>query len=61
MQAKWFAGLMEQVGFTDVHVRPAWSMSKEVERYPGEWDQGKPEGERQTMDFPFLLAQGRKP
>lgn len=61
--ADWFAGLMRAVGFVDVHVGPAWTMEKEVERLPGEWGQRKPEGDGivlETMDFPFLLCRGKR-
>lgn len=63
--ARWMAAVMEEVGFVDVHVGVAWTMEKEVERWPGEWGPGgasKPSGaERELMDFPFLLCRGRRP
>ncbi|OAA56225.1 methyltransferase type 11 [Niveomyces insectorum RCEF 264] len=60
--AAWFAGLMRDAGFVDVLVQPAWTMEKNVERYPGEWNNGKPTGvPLETMDFPFLLCRGTKP
>lgn len=62
IDAKWFAGLMEDAGFVDVDVRPRWTMEKEVERVPGEWGEKKPEDGRElaVMGFPFLLCRGRK-
>lgn len=64
IKREWFSDLMKEVGFVDVDVRPAWTMTKEVESFPGEWGQEKPSGEGvslPTMDFPFLLCKGRKP
>jgi SAM-dependent methyltransferase len=59
IKADWFAGLMKEVGFEDVDVSVAWTMDKEVERYPGEWGQEKPQGVGLAkMDFPFLLCRG---
>lgn len=59
INASWFAGLMKEVGFEDVDVSVAWTMDKEVEKYPGEWGQQKPEGvDLAKMDFPFLLCRG---
>lgn len=59
INASWFAGLMREVGFEDVDVSVAWTMDKEVEKYPGEWGQQKPEGvDLAKMDFPFLLCRG---
>lgn len=61
IKANWFAGLMKEVGFEDVDVRPAWTMDKEVERFPGEWGQEKPQGgSLATMEFPFLLCRGTR-
>lgn len=62
IDAKWFAGLMQEAGFVDVDVRPRWMMEKEVERVPGEWGESKPQGGEAlaTMGFPFLLCRGRK-
>lgn len=61
INAKWFAGIIKDAGFVDVDVSPAFSMSKDVERFPGEWGQKKPEGvELEKMDFPFLLCTARK-
>lgn len=61
IKADWFAGLMKEVGFEDVDVTPAWTMDKEVERFPGEWGQEKPHGgSLATMEFPFLLCRGTR-
>lgn len=61
IRADWFAGLMGEVGFEDVHVSSAWTMEKEVERFPGSWGQKKPEGvELAKMGFPFLLCRGTR-
>lgn len=61
IKADWFAGLMKEVGFEDVDVRPAWTMDKEVERFPGEWGQEKPQGGGlATLKFPFLLCRGTR-
>lgn len=59
---EWFAGLMKDVGFVDIDVKPAWNLTKAVEKFPGEWGNKKPSGDDLTMmDFPFLLCLGRKP
>ncbi|KAJ6257520.1 hypothetical protein Dda_7305 [Drechslerella dactyloides] len=51
--------------FVDGSVETGWVMRKPVERFPGEWKDGKPapkEGEEPCeMDFNFLLIMGRKP
>ncbi|KAJ9137856.1 Methyltransferase type 11 [Pleurostoma richardsiae] len=63
IKADWFAGLMRDAGFADVSVAPAWTMEKEVERFPGEWGETKPTGANvtlATMGFPFLLCRGTK-
>lgn len=60
--ARDFAELMRQVGFADVKVEVGWTMSKEIESFPGAWGQKKPEGvELDKMDFPFLVCMGRRP
>ena len=64
VDAALFAGLMADAGFVDVDVRAAWSMEKEVERFPGEWGHRKPSGDSvflEKMEFPFLLCRGRRP
>lgn len=60
-----FARLMAEVGFVDVCVEAAWTMEKEVERFPGEWGGEKLEtrpgdGGAEVMGFPFLLCRGRR-
>jgi SAM-dependent methyltransferase len=61
VNAEWFAGLMKDAGFVNVEVKPAWHMEKEVEKFPGEWGQEKPErDDLEKMVFPFLLCRGRK-
>ncbi|OJJ47177.1 hypothetical protein ASPZODRAFT_1910975 [Penicilliopsis zonata CBS 506.65] len=59
IQRESFRLLMQETDFVDVEVTPAWTFTKKVERYPGEWEE-KPDVERETMDFPFLLCKGRK-
>ncbi|KAL1887540.1 hypothetical protein Sste5346_010152 [Sporothrix stenoceras] len=63
IEAKLFAEQVRAAGFVSVDVRPAWTMEKAVERFPGDWDAGKPQDTSQleTMSFPFLLCRGRKP
>ncbi|CAK7222497.1 hypothetical protein SCUCBS95973_004861 [Sporothrix curviconia] len=62
IEAALFAEQMRAAGFVDVLVQPAWEMTKAVERFPGEWNAGKPKGvELETMQFPFLLCRGTKP
>lgn len=62
IEAALFADQMRVAGFVDVDVRPAWTMDKAVERFPGDWDAGKPQGlPLDTMAFPFLLCRGTKP
>lgn len=61
INAEWFAGLMREVGFENVNVKPAWTMEKEVERFPGEWGEVRPTGvDLGKMGFPFLLCRGTK-
>jgi len=64
VNAAWFAGLMKSAGFENVDVKAAWVMEKEVEEFPGEWEDGQPRRDGvalETMRFPFLLCRGRKP
>ncbi|CAK7205264.1 hypothetical protein SEUCBS139899_008031 [Sporothrix eucalyptigena] len=62
IEASQFAEQMRAAGFVDVVVKPAWTMDKAVERFPGDWNAGKPKGvELETMAFPFLLCRGTKP
>lgn len=54
--------LMEKIGFEDVSVEVAWTMSKEIEDYPGQWGPKalqRPET-AEVMDFSFLLCRARK-
>ncbi|KAF7329735.1 Methyltransferase type 11 [Mycena kentingensis (nom. inval.)] len=60
IHAESFAKLIREVGFVDVDVRVAWTLEKGVERFPGEFENGKP-AEMETMEFPFLLCRGTKP
>ena len=54
--------LMERVGFAKVDVKAAWSMSKRVEKFEGEFGEKgavKPEfGE--VREFPFVLCYGER-
>ncbi|KAF3910789.1 hypothetical protein ABW20_dc0102083 [Dactylellina cionopaga] len=59
--------MLNDAGFEGGKVEVAWVMRKQVERFPGEWKNGKPkevvlaEGEeRCEMDFNFLVVTGRK-
>ncbi|CAK7268211.1 hypothetical protein SEPCBS57363_002979 [Sporothrix epigloea] len=62
IEAVLFAEQMREAGFVDVSVQPEWTMEKSVERFPGEWKAGKPDGvELKKMQFPFLLCRGKKP
>ena len=53
---------MEEVGFSNIDVKPAWTMSKKVEKFEGEFGKEgmvRPEmGE--VMEFPFLLCYGER-
>lgn len=55
--------LMHEVGFVDVRVEVAWTASKSVERFPGEFgDQAEGgEGKGEMMEFPFLICTGKRP
>ncbi|CAK7211399.1 hypothetical protein SBRCBS47491_001113 [Sporothrix bragantina] len=62
IEAALFAEQMRAAGFVDVLVKPEWEMEKAVERFPGEWNTGKPKDVGlETMQFPFLLCRGTKP
>ncbi|EPS42421.1 hypothetical protein H072_3628 [Dactylellina haptotyla CBS 200.50] len=59
--------MLKEAGFTDSKVEVAWVMRKQVERYPGEWNGGKPkevalekDEDKCMMDFNFLVVMGRK-
>ncbi len=59
---KEFAQMMRDVGFEDVSCEVGFTMPKDVERFPGEWGQQKPESDRcESQDFPFLICLGRRP
>ena len=62
INAKDMTALMEGVGFTNIDVKPAWTMSKKVEKFEGEFGKEgmvRPEmGE--VMEFPFVLCYGEK-
>ena len=47
--------------FADVRVEVGWKMDKSVEKFEGEFENGRP-GERQgeIMEFPFLVCMGKK-
>jgi len=63
IHTKTMTKLMQDVGFVDVDVGPAWTMKKSVEKYEGEFeDRGRANaGEGEVMEFPFLVCYGRKP
>ena len=71
INARSMAALMEEVGFANVDVRPAWTMRKIVEKFEGEFgEEGAPRADKdgkartdmgEMMDFPFLLCYGEKP
>ncbi|KAH6888436.1 S-adenosyl-L-methionine-dependent methyltransferase [Thelonectria olida] len=55
------AALMEKVGFKDVRVEVAWEHEKLVEKFPGEFDDGKAaKGEGEMMKFSYLICMGKK-
>jgi len=59
---KEFAQLMRKVGFEDVSCEVGFTMPKDVERFPGEWGQKKPESDEcESQDFPFLICLGKRP
>jgi len=59
---KEFAQMMRDVGFEDVSCKVGFTMPKDVERFPGEWGQQKPESDKcESQDFPFLICLGRRP
>ncbi|TKA78505.1 hypothetical protein B0A55_01979 [Friedmanniomyces simplex] len=62
IDAREMAEMMRGVGFAGVDVRAAWTMSKRVERYEGEFgDGGSAEaGMGEVMDFPFVLCYGER-
>ncbi|KAL2109715.1 hypothetical protein VUR80DRAFT_2081 [Thermomyces stellatus] len=57
----WMAALMREVGFEDVRVEVGWEHEKIVERYPGEFKEGKPlEGAGELMKFSYVVCLGKK-
>ncbi|KAK5696400.1 hypothetical protein LTR17_024238 [Elasticomyces elasticus] len=61
ISAKEMAELMRDVGFAAVDVKPAWTMSKRVEKHDGEFGDAGPKPELgEMMDFPFLLCYGER-
>ncbi|KAK3640776.1 hypothetical protein LTR56_011653 [Elasticomyces elasticus] len=61
INAKEMAELMRDVGFAAVDVKPAWTMSKRVEKHDGEFGDAGPKPELgEIMDFPFLLCYGER-
>ena len=63
IHAETMAELMRQVGFAEVDVRAAWTMSKKVEKFDGEFgDEGAPGPDQgETAEFPFVLCYGKRP
>lgn len=58
----WMAGMMEEVGFTNVRVEVAWDHVKIVEAFPGEFQGGIPSaGQGELMKFTYLICLGEKP
>lgn len=58
---KWMAALMEDVGYKSVDVKVAWEHTKLVERYPGEFKEGKPaDGQGENMSFSYVICLGQK-
>ncbi|KAL4921373.1 S-adenosyl-L-methionine-dependent methyltransferase [Aspergillus aurantiobrunneus] len=51
--SQWMEDLMKQVGFQDVKVSVAWTLTKSVH----DWEGNKP---GDTMEFPFLVCEGVK-
>ena len=50
IQIAWMEGLMKEAGFSEVSVRVAFTLTKEVER----WE----ETDSDSMDFPFIICEG---
>ncbi|MBA7493123.1 methyltransferase [subsurface metagenome] len=63
INARWIGELIAEVGFQDIRVEVAWEHEKRVERWPGEFVGGRPEGEGQgeVMRFSYLICMGRRP
>lgn len=64
INAKQMTELLQGVGFANVSVKPEWTMTKSIEKIPGEFGpEGKPQSSDQgeKMDFPFVICYGEKP
>jgi SAM-dependent methyltransferase len=64
INAKMMEGLLKEVGFVNTSVKPEWTMTKTIEKTPGEFGpEGKPESSDQgeKMDFPFVICYGERP
>lgn len=63
INAKWIEGLIREVGFEDAKAEVAWEHGKRVERWPREFEAGRPSGPEQgeMMRFTYLLCTGRRP
>ncbi|KPM36712.1 hypothetical protein AK830_g9863 [Neonectria ditissima] len=58
---KWMADMMRDVGFQDVKVEVAWKHTKIVEKFPGEFKQGRPlKDQGELMEFSYLMCLGKK-
>ena len=64
INVKQMTDLMKEVGFVNVSIKPEWTMTKSIEKTPGEFGpEGKPSSTNQgeKMDFPFLICYGERP
>lgn len=64
INAKQMSALLEEIGFSNVSVKPEWTMSKSIEKNPGEFgSEGKPTSSNpgEEMAFPFVICYGEKP
>ena len=64
INANQMAALMREVGFANVNVTPEWTMTKTIEKTPGEFgSEGKPQNDDQgeKMDFSFVICYGERP
>ena len=68
INARWMEAILLQVGFTDVEVEARWTMTKNVEKYEGEFGgtyggearEFDSTGKGEDMQFPFLVCYGVK-
>ncbi|KAK4620003.1 hypothetical protein CLAFUW4_11114 [Fulvia fulva] len=68
INARWMEAILLQVGFTDVEVEARWTMTKNVEKYEGEFggayggdaQELTSTGKGEDMQFPFLVCYGAK-